>query len=168
MKPFLTVFFLVAIFISVDGLAQGNPEAKGGPSVSTQRSSEYEVESKSFEKYVPVTLEYNTGACSAELFLEYFQKETDAHVKIVLNNEECGASSGNYTIRVRYKDAQGELGLVEFEEAWNRDDDGNVVNEKDYFVGDDIDIVRVNSRRLSCSCKEAQSTKEELDDNQPQ
>ena len=167
MKQFLTVVFLVAMFFGNDGLAQGNPDAKGEASVNIQRSSEYEVESKTFEKRVPVTLEYNTGACKAELLLEYFQKGTEAHVKTTLTNEECGASSGNYTIRVRYKDAQGELGLAEFEEAWNRDDDGMVINEKDYFVGDDVDIVRVNSRRLSCNCTESQPTEEEPDSSEP-
>lgn len=163
MKSFLMAVILVAMFGSNDGWTQGNPEATGEQSVTIQRSSEYEVESKTFEKHIPVTLEYGAGGCKADLRIEYFQKGADAHVKTMLSNEACGASSGNYTIRIRYKDSQGELGLVEYEEAWNRDDDVTVTNEKDYFVGDDVDLVRVNTRRLSCMCTESQATEEETD-----
>jgi hypothetical protein len=168
MKPVFTAVILVAIFTSNDGWTQGHHDATGEASVTIERSSEYEVESKTFEKHIPVKLEYGAGGCKVELRLEYYQKGADAHVKTMLSNEACGASSGNYTIRIRYKDAQGELGLTEFEEAWNRDDDGMVVNEKEYFVGDDVDIVRVNSRRLSCSCTESHSTDEEPDSGEPQ
>jgi hypothetical protein len=167
MKPVLTAVILAAIFSSNDGWTQGNPDAKGEASVSIQRSSEYEVESKTFEKHIPVKLEYGADGCKADLQIEYFQKGTDAHVKTMLSNEECGASSGNYTIRVRYKDAQGELGLVEYEEAWNRDDDVTVTNEQDYFIGDDVDLVRVNTRRLSCSCTESQPKEEQPDSMSP-
>lgn len=167
MKQILSALILGAIFGSNDAWTQGHPDAKGEASVSIQRSTEYEVESKTFEKHIPVKLEYGAGGCKANLHIEYFQKGTDAHVKTMLSNEECGASSGDYTIRIRYKDAQGELGLVEYEEAWTRDDDVTVTNEKEYFVGDDIDLVRVNTRRLSCSCTEAQSQEEEPDSSEP-
>jgi hypothetical protein len=167
MRQILSVLILVAIISSNDAWTQGNPDAKGEASVSIQRSSEYEVESKTFEKSVPVKLEYGTGGCKADLHIEYFQRGTDAHVKTMLSNDECGASSGDYTIRIRYKDAQGELGLVEYDETWSRDDDVTVTNEKEYFVGDDIDLVRVNTRRLSCSCTEAQSQEEESDSSEP-
>ena len=166
MKQNVLVVTLLTIFVSGDGLAQGHPDAKGEASVQIHRESEYKAESKAFEKRVPVTLEYNAGGCNAELHLEYFQKGTDAHVKTTLKNEECGASSGNYTLRVRYTDAKGEMDLVEFEETWNRDDDAMVISEKEYFVGDDIDIVRVNTRRLSCSCKGAEAKEEEPDSSE--
>ncbi len=123
MKPVLTAVILVAIFTSNDGWTQGHHDASGEATVTIERSSEYSVESKTFEKRVPVKLEYGAGGCKAELRLEYYQKGADAHVKTMLSNEECGASSGDYTIRIRYKDAQGETGQVEYEEAWNRDDD---------------------------------------------
>jgi len=161
MKPVLKAVLLVAIFIGSDGLTQGHPDANPTETIKIQRSSEFEVESKTFEKRVPVKLEYDSGSCKAELRIEYLQKNTDAHVKSDLSNEDCGASSGKYRIRIRYKDAEGELGLLEFEETWDRDDNVTVTSEKDYFVGDDIDIIRVNTRGLSCSCKEPSRESEE-------
>ena len=38
-----------------------------------------------------------------------------------------------------------------------RSDDADVISEKDYPVGDNIDIVRVKSRKLSCRCEEPQT-----------
>ncbi len=161
MKLIFLIVALAAIVVSNDGLAQGHPDASGEASTKIYRSSEYQKESKEFEKTVPVVLEYNSDACEADLHLEYFQTGPDAHVKTKLINETCGASSGNYTIRIRFKDAKGNMDLVEFEEAWNRDDDATLTSEKNYFVGEDIDITRVNSRRLSCSCKEPERREEE-------
>ncbi len=168
MKSVTTIaIVLAAIFSCKNGWTQGNPDAKGESSVSIQRSSEFEAESKAFEKRVPVNLEYGAGGCKAELRLEYFQKGADAHVKTMLSNEECGASSGNYTIRIRYTDAQGNLNRVEYEETWNRDDDVVVTSETDYFVGDDIDLVRVNSRGLSCICTESLAKEGETVSSEP-
>ena len=168
MKPVLTAVVLVVIITSNDGWTQGHHDATGEATVTIERSSEYSVESKTFEKHFPVKLEYGAGGCKAELRLEYYQKGADAHVKTMLSNEECGASSGDYTIRIRYKDAQGESGQVEYEEAWNRDDDAVVTSEKDYFIGDDIDLVRVNSRGLSCNCTESPTKEDEPDGSEPQ
>jgi len=157
----IVIVTLAAIVVSNDGLAQGHPDASGEASIKIYRSSEYQTESKEFEKSVPVVLEYNSDACEADLHLEYFQAGPDANVKTTLINEACGASSGNYTIRIRFKDANGDMGLIEFEEAWNRDDDATLTSEKNYFVGEGLDITRVNSRRLSCSCKEPERLEEE-------
>ena len=168
MKPILLVVILLAILVSSSSLAQGHYEATAEKSIEIQRSSEYQVESEEFEKRVPVTLEYNTVACKADLRLEYLQKGLNAHVKTTLSNEECDASFGNYIVRIRYKDAQGEIDQVEFEETWIRNGDADVTSEKDYFVGDDIDIVRINTRRLSCSCKELETKEEEPDSSKLQ
>ena len=169
MKSVISIAIMfAAIFSCNNGWTQRNPDAQGEATVSIQRSSEFEVESKAFEKRIPVKLEYGAGGCKAELRLEYYQKGADAHVKTMLSNEECGASSGDYTIRIHYEDAHGESGQVEFEETWNRDDEAVVTSEKDYFVGDDIDLVRVNSRRLSCSCTESPTKEDEPDGSEPQ
>jgi len=39
-----------------------------------------------------------------------------------------------------------------FEESWERSDAEAIVGEKDYFVADIIDILRVRSRKLNCPC----------------
>ena len=35
---------------------------------------------------------------------------------------------------------------------WERTDTASVSVEKDYFVADDIEIVRVRVRKLNCTC----------------
>jgi hypothetical protein len=91
-------------------------------------------------------------ACEARVELEYYQKGPNAHVETHLSNGTCGASSGTYTIVVRYRDAEGEFQSMEFEENWKRTDDSPVVAVRDYFVADDVDILRVRSRELRCVC----------------
>ena len=168
MQAKILVVVLLTMFLSTDILAQGHYEAAGEKTIELQRSSEYAAEGKEFEKVVPIKLEYNTDACKADLRLEYFQKGADAHVKSTLSNEECGASSGDYTVRVQYKDSEGESQQVEFEEIWMRSDDADVISEKDYPVGDNIDIVRVKSRKLSCRCEEPQTQDQQPGDGESQ
>ena len=96
--------------------------------------------------------EYATGACQATIEIEYYQKGASAHVESTLTNGDCGASSGSYVIQVRYRGADRQSQSKEFEETWERADSNPVVVEKDYFVADDIDILRVRSRKLDCTC----------------
>ncbi len=165
MRTIISVTTILAIFASHCSLAQGHYEANPTQTIEIERSSEYKAEGKEFKKVVPVTLEYNTSACKADLSLEYFQKGANAHVKATLSNEQCGASSGNYTVRVQYKEAGGGTKLLEFDETWQRDDNSDVTSEKDYFIGDDIDIRRIKSRNLSCRCDEPEKIEEQTDDN---
>ena len=160
MRAIFLIGTLLAMFVSSSSVAQGHYEADPTQTTTIQRSHEYKAEGKEFERVVPVTMEFNTGACKADLKLEYFQKGANAHVKSRLSNEQCGASSGNYTVRVQYRAAGGGTKLLEFDETWKRDDESDVISERDYFVGDDIDIMRIKSRNLSCQCTEVESTEE--------
>ncbi len=164
MRAIFSIGTLLAMFVSSSSVAQGHYEANPTQTISIERSHEYKAEGKEFKKVVPVELEYNVGACKADLKLEYFQKGVNAHVKSTLSNEQCGASSGNFTVRVQYRDAGGGTKLLEFDETWKRDDDSEVISEKDYFIGDDIDIMRIKSRDLSCQCT-AMEPKEEAPDS---
>lgn len=59
------------------------------------------------EKKYTVTLDLEappTRRCQARVSIEYLQKNTDAAVNSTLENPDCEASSGSYTIAVRYKD----------------------------------------------------------------
>jgi len=96
--------------------------------------------------------EFETAACQASLEIEYYQKGSSAHVESTLSNDDCGASSGSYVIQVRYRDADGKLLSEDFMETWERLDSSPVVIEKDYFVADAVDIARVRSRKLNCTC----------------
>ena len=101
---------------------------------------------------IEIEQEFATNACKAEIEIEYYQKGSSAHVESTLTNEDCGASSGSYVIQVRYRGADRQTKSKEFAELWERTDTAPVLVEKDYFIADDIDIVRVRSRKLKCAC----------------
>jgi len=97
---------------------------------------------------------FATDACKAEIEIEYYQKGPSAHVESTLTNEDCGASSGSYVIQVRYRGADGQTRSENFAQLWERSDTAPVLAVKDYFIADDIDIVRVRARKLNCTCAE--------------
>ena len=96
--------------------------------------------------------EYATDACGAVIEIKYYQKGSSAHVASTLTNDDCGASSGTYVIQIRYRGADRQTQSKDFPETWERLDSNPVVVEKDYFVADDIDILRVRTRKLNCTC----------------
>jgi len=96
--------------------------------------------------------EYASNACQAAMEMEYYQKGSSVHVESTLTNDDCGASSGSYVIQIRYRGPDRQSQRKEFPETWERADSNPVVVEKDYFVADDIDILRVRSRKLDCTC----------------
>lgn len=146
MKSAFLLALPLVIFMSEDSLAEG----------------------KEFEKRVPVALEYEGKGCAATLGLEYYQKGAEAHVKSTLRNDDCAASSGTYILRIRYRTDADETDQVVFEESWSRDDDADVIIEKDYFVGDNLDITRVSTRKLTCTCEEPQSAETGPDSSRPE
>jgi len=93
--------------------------------------------------------------CEASMFFEYFQKNTVAVVNSTLGNPDCGASSGDYTLLVRFRDANNEAQSLEYAETWQRADDQDIESWKEYFIGDNVDLVTVRSRKLRCICDNA-------------
>ena len=156
MRTVLVAIPLLLLMLSNNGWSQGHPDATGEASIKIERSSEYKAEGQEFEKQVGVTLEYRQKGCAATLGLEYYQNGTDAHVKSTLKNEQCAASSGSYVLRISYRPDEGDMGEVEFEETWSRNDDADVIAEKDYFVGENLEIRRVTSSKLRCVCTETE------------
>jgi hypothetical protein len=160
MRTLLATTVLLLLMLSDTVWSQGNPWASPEPSIKISRSSEHQAEGQEFEKAVPVTLEYQQKGCAASLGLQYYQKGTHAHVTSTLANEQCAASSGSYVIRIRYRPDEGEQGEVQFEETWSRDDAADIVIEKNYFVGDDLEVRRVSSSGLTCVCTAPAETEE--------
>jgi hypothetical protein len=93
--------------------------------------------------------------CKAQLQVSYIQKDTVAEVDTTLNNTDCAASGGGYTILVRFRDKNNELQSMEYPETWRRDDDQSIELRKEYFIGEDVDLVSVRSRKLQCICDAA-------------
>ena len=97
-------------------------------------------------------MEKRLGGCKANLQLEYWQKGDAAEVTSTLLNPECGASSGVYTVQIRYRRDDGETLTDDYRETWSREDSEPIVTTRLYPIGDNVDLIRVRSRGLSCSC----------------
>jgi hypothetical protein len=98
--------------------------------------------------------------CQARVWTEYIQKNTIAAVKGEIENPDCDASRGEYTISIRYRDEQGEVHIVEHVESWQRDDDQSVTFNGEYLIGENVDLMRVRARKIFCICAEPADTGE--------
>jgi hypothetical protein len=99
--------------------------------------------------------------CTTSIEYEYLQKNTVAVVDTIIGNTDCGASSGEYTFRVRFRDESNELQTLEYPETWQRDDDQPIEKHAEYFIGDNVDLISVGSRKIRCICTSAGVTETE-------
>lgn len=100
-----------------------------------------------------IRLEKRVGGCRANLSLEYWQEGHLARVNTTISNNECAASGGEYRIRIVYRGDDGEAVTDEYDESWERDDERTVSVSRTYEIGDDVDLLRVRSRGLTCACR---------------
>lgn len=107
---------------------------------------------------VELQQEFESNACKAELEVEYYQKGDSVRVDAVLTNSVCAASSGSYVMKVRYRGDDGETKMLEFPEVWQRSDAAPVESGKDYFIAENVDVIRVRSSKLRCVCAAADAT----------
>ena len=136
----IAVFCMLLHDTSLAQGADGGGNDKGDPDTRTIEFSK------------TIKLEKHLGGCKANLQLEYWQKGDTAEVTSTLLNPDCGASSGDYTVQVRYRRDDGKTLTDEYQETWSREDSKPIVTTRLYPIGDDVDLIRVRSRGLSCSC----------------
>ena len=103
-------------------------------------------------------------SCEASIFFTFLQKDTVAVVDSTIENHDCAASGGSYTIVVRFRDAQGEVQTLEYPETWQRADDQALDRRTEYHIGDDVDLVSVRSRRMRCVCEDTGQAKQAPDE----
>ena len=144
----LAALGLAALVLSDPAYAQETTSEHSGTDESTK------IEGHAEEKYtLKITMNPpESHRCQAQLQISYLQQNNVASVESTLNNEDCGASSGSYTVSVRIRDENDELDNIEYEETWQRDDNQPILMKKEYFAGENVDIVRVNTKRLRCTC----------------
>jgi len=118
---------------------------------------EIEAESATFSKTFEMKVEQHSTECEATAVLEYFQRGGEAEVEATIENPDCAASSGEFTIETTVRaDGQMDSDKLSFSETWSRDDEDPVVITKRYPIGDNVDLMRVKVRKLHCECsKEA-------------
>jgi hypothetical protein len=90
--------------------------------------------------------------CAATIEVAYTQRDSTVGVEGMIENTVCVASSGDYKLVVSVRDENRELRTLEFLESWQRQDDQPVKFSAAYPIGEDIDLVRVQSVQLRCTC----------------
>ena len=70
----------------------------------------------------------------------------------VLEIADCAAASGAFTVAVRTRDDSGQEKPLEFSETWQRTDGEDVTFTADYPIGENVELLSVRLRGLTCSC----------------
>jgi hypothetical protein len=110
---------------------------------------------ESEQKEITLTLELPaivTAQCKAALSIEYLQLGAIAKVDGVIENKDCAASGGEYTIEARVRDGSGETQKLDFSESWQRTDDQPVNFSAEYPIGDNVELLRIRTSGLRCEC----------------
>jgi len=106
-----------------------------------------------FSKTIEIRLEHEAGGCQATAAVEYLQRGAEAEVDTCVENAECGASSRDYAIELTIRrEGEPDTEKLRFEETWSRTDAAPVRASRRYAIGDDVDLLRVKVRDLSCTC----------------
>lgn len=93
-----------------------------------------------------------SAQCEATATTQYQQRNTVARVDTTLSIAGCPAASGELTVVARIRDEAGEIKSLEFAETWQRAEAGEVELTADYPIGENVDLVNVRVRGLTCTC----------------
>jgi hypothetical protein len=118
-----------------------------------QERTQFEAHS---EKTFTIKLEVkpHTLYCKATTSIEYYQSDDVAKVSGEIANDDCAASSGEYTISIRIQNEEGERVDLDFEETWQREDNQTISFMREYAIGKNVDLKRVRARKTRCVCAE--------------
>jgi hypothetical protein len=129
--------------------------APGGSRVRPNCESETETLTFQMQQRLRIALKPPTFVgeqCSASTTTEYQQRGAIARVNGTLEIADCTAASGAFTVAVVVKDESGADMPLEFKETWQRSDAENVSFTADYPIGENVELVQVRLRGLSCTC----------------
>ncbi len=94
--------------------------------------------------------------CEASVLTEYQQRASVARVSATISLANCPvATTGSFTVVARVKNDAGETTPLEFNETWERADAEDHKFNKDYPIGDNVELSSVRVRSLRCSCVDA-------------
>ena len=128
--------------------------APGGSRV--RENCEVETTTLKLEQEMKIAFKLNAPPaplqCGASTTTRYQQRDTVARVSGTLEIRDCAAASGTFTVAVRVKDDSGVEKPLEFSQPWERSDDQDVAFTADYPIGENVDLVSVSLRGLTCTC----------------
>jgi hypothetical protein len=132
---------------------------QGAPGGSRIREScETETTTARHEQEIKLSFKLNplpaaAAQCSARTATAYEQRNDVARVNSTFEITDCAAAAaGTFTVAVRVKDESGEERPLEFSETWQRSDANDVAFTADYPIGENVELVQVRLRGLSCTC----------------
>jgi hypothetical protein len=96
--------------------------------------------------------------CEASTSTSYHQRNTAARVESTITVAGCAAAGGNFTVAVRVRDDSGTQQTLEFDETWQRSDDQDVRLTTDYPIGENVELLSVRVRGMSCTCAAGQES----------
>ena len=110
----------------------------------------------SFKQHAPSAVQ-----CSATTTTE--QRNAVAHISSTFAIADCPRASVAFSVAVRVKDESGEeKPPLEFSETWQRTDANDVRFTADYPIGENVDLISVRLRGLTCTCGDAGALAEEV------
>jgi hypothetical protein len=95
----------------------------------------------------------NGPQCEATTLTEYQQRNNVARVTGTVSIGNCPAgTTGGFTLVARVRGDDGEIKPLEFNETWQRADAQDHTFNTDYPIGDNVELMSVRVRGLSCTC----------------
>jgi hypothetical protein len=134
---------LGALVVLVSGAAAQEPTT-----LRTEREINFSIEVPA----IPST------QCEASTSTSYHQRNTVARVASTITVEGCAAAGGKFTIAVRVRDDRDAQQTLEFNETWQRTDDQDVSLTSDYPIGENVELLSVRVRGMSCTCAAAEGS----------
>lgn len=110
---------------------------------------------------VTLAMEPRQAQCEAQVSISYAQLNAQVHVETTVEHDGCAASSGDYELRLRTRNDDGEIETYTFAESWTRSEAEPVYSEKLYDIGDGRRLMwaRVSTAQTTnCRCDDAEQS----------
>jgi hypothetical protein len=93
--------------------------------------------------------------CEASTLTDFQQRNTVARVSGTVSLSNCPAgTTGSFTLVARVRDDTGATTPLEFNETWQRADTADHRFNADYPIGENVELLSVRVRGLTCTCAE--------------
>ena len=132
--------------------------SSGGGSRVRSNCEEPETTTVRFEQELKLLIDLPalpSAQCAATTTTEYQQRNTSARVTGAIAITDCTAAAGTYKVAVRVKGERGQDEVLEFSETWQRSDAHDVSFTADYPIGENVELVNVRLRNLTCTCADS-------------
>lgn len=156
------IFLSLSLIICTQSLAQvpvqGRIETK---QQETEQNTEKTVliKSTAYEKtFTAPPIVSEELACEIEISSDYWQLGDRAKLEALIETDQCAAAQGEYTVRVKTRNDNGDARTRKFQETWSRADNVPVTVKHVYDMDGDAELVNIRvhmSLDTACTCIQA-------------